>query len=238
VKLAILHTVASLVLTFRALTDELLPTVDVFNIVDEGLLRQAIADGGMTPALGRRVMQQLWAAQDGGADVILISCSSIGSAADRARGLVAIPVVRVDEAMARRAVAVGRRIGVLATLKSTLVPTTDLIRRIATDASRDVEIAATVADGAFECATRGDLAGHDRLVRDALEALLGVTDVVVLAQASMARAAATLNDKLDSAQILTSPRLAVEQLAQMNDDAFAVRAPATASARERHGGDV
>ena len=217
-KLAIVHTVASLIPTFRALTDELIPTVEVFNIVDESLLRQAIAEGCVTPALARRVTSHLWAAQDAGADLILVSCSSIGPVVDHGKGLVSVPVVRVDEAMARRAVSLGRRIGVLATLDSTLGPTTDLIKRVAADAGRDVEVTATVVDGAFERATHGDPDGHDQLVHGALEALLGDSEVVVLAQASMARAAGTLIDNPGSVPILTSPRLAMEQVAQMIGD--------------------
>lgn len=217
-KLAIVHTVASLIPTFRTLADELIPTTDVFNIVDESLLRQAIADGKVTPALARRVTGHLWAAQDAGADLILVSCSSIGPAVDRARDLVSVPVVRVDEAMARRAVSIGRRIGVLATLNSTLAPTTDLIRRVAGEAGRDVDVTATVVGGAFERAVSGDPDGHDQLVRDALEACLEDSEVVVLAQASMARAAGSLMEHPGTVSILTSPRPAMEQVAQLIGD--------------------
>ncbi len=214
-KLAIVHTVASLIPVFRTLADELIPTTDVFNIVDESLLRQAIADGTVTPALARRVTGHLWAAQDAGADLILVSCSSIGPAVDRARDLVSVPVVRVDEAMARCAVSIGGRIGVLATLSSTLAPTTELIRRVAVEAGREVDVTATVVEGAFERAIGGDPDGHDQLVRGALETCLAGSEVVVLAQASMARAAGTLMGAPRSVPILTSPRLAMEQVAQL-----------------------
>jgi len=41
--------------------------------------------------------------------------------------MVGIPVVRVDEPMAEKAVQTGTRIGVAATLATTLKPTTELI---------------------------------------------------------------------------------------------------------------
>ena len=214
-KLAIVHTVSSLVPVFRALTDELLPGVDVFNIVDESLLRQAIADESVTPALAARVARQLWAAEAGGADLILVSCSSIGYAAERARGLVGVPVVRVDEAMALAAVAAGPRIQVLATLRSTLEPTTELIGRMAAEAGRPADVRPLVVDGAYRKAIAGDTTGHDELIREALDRAMGDADVVVLAQASMARAAATLPESSRPVPILTSPRLAVEKLALM-----------------------
>jgi Asp/Glu/hydantoin racemase len=215
VRLGIVHTVPSLIPTFRGLADELLPDVDVFNIVDESLLRQAIADLGVTPSLARRVTRQLEAAQDAGADLILVSCSSIGPGADAGRALVSVPVVRVDEAMARRAVELGSRIAVLATLHSTLAPTVDLIRTVAADAGAEPSVTATVVAGAYACAVAGDPDGHDRLVREALIDAARGADVVVLAQASMARAAAGLPDDSLGVPVLTSPRLAVEQLARL-----------------------
>ena len=218
-----MHTVPSLIPVFRALANELIPSVETFNVLDESLLREAIADRTVTEALSRRVTGYLWAAQDAGAGIILVTCSSIGPAVDRGRALVSVPVVRVDEAMARRAVSTSHRIGVLATLMSTMTPTAELIGRVARDAGRDVELTSRLVEGAFERATQGDADGHDELIRVALEALMGSSEVVVLAQASMARAAATLVGWPDSIPILTSPRLAMEQVARMIDDGLVSR---------------
>ena len=98
-------------------------------------------------------------------------------------------MLRIDEAMADEAVSIGSRIAVLATLATTLTPTTALIRERAALAGASPEIAAEVIDGAFAAVSAGDRQTHDRLVAAAIERTAATADVVVLAQASMASAA-------------------------------------------------
>ena len=59
----------------------------------------------------------------------------------------------------------------------------------------------------------GDAATHDAKVAAALKALSQEVDVVVLAQASMARVVDTLAAEDRRVPILASPRIAVEYLA-------------------------
>ena len=61
-----------------------------------------------------------------------------------------MPVLRVDQPMADRAVATAQRIGVIATLPTTLEPTADLIRRRAAAAGKNIELDDALCDGAFE----------------------------------------------------------------------------------------
>jgi glutamate racemase len=153
---------------------------------------------------------------DHGAEAVLVTCSSIGEAVEAAAASAGVPVLRVDEPMAREAAriaadagrAAGRpgRIAVLATLEATLGPTGRLIERTATGA----EVSSTVVAGAIEARESGDQARHDALVRDAAEQAAAGADVVVLAQASMA--AALAGTDLD-APVLTSPPGGVAALA-------------------------
>jgi hypothetical protein len=121
---------------------------------------------------------------------VLVTCSSIGEAAEAAATAVRVPVVRVDAAMAAEAVALAtrpgahRRIAVLATLPSTLGPTGRLVQRAARGAVPPVEVGAEVVTGAAEAPER------DRLVAAAVARVATGADAVVLAQASMAGAAA------------------------------------------------
>src|SRR5918999_3712889 len=139
-RLALIHTVAGLVPRFRELSAELLPGVETFDIVDETLLRDATRDGRVSLETARRLFAHLAAAEAHGADAILVTCSSMGGAVDAARPFAGVPLLRVDQAMAEQAVARGARIGVLATLRSTLQPTVVLIRRTAADAGREVKV--------------------------------------------------------------------------------------------------
>jgi Asp/Glu/hydantoin racemase len=209
--LALLHTVAGLVPTFQQLCQELLPEIATFNMLDESLLKNTIRDGTLTPATSKRVATYVTAAEDAGADAILVTCSSIGRAVEQARPLVNVPVLRVDEAMADLAVQAGSRIGVIATLPTTLVPTATLVRDRAAATGASVEVIAHLCNGAFEALGRGDTATHDALVTEGLTMLMQSVDVVVLAQASMARVADALLPEQRSTPILASPRSGVER---------------------------
>ncbi len=214
-QVALIHTSAMMVPVFKPLYEELLPGEAVFNMVDESLLRDIIRDGRLLAATARRVVGYVLAAEQAGADIVMVTCSSIGPAVELSRSLVSIPVIRVDEPMAAKAVATGARIGVVATLPSTLAPTVELIRRLAAEAGKKVEVTDKLCEGAFEAVISGDAATHDAEVAAALRDLSGRTDVIVLAQASMARAAETLSSGERKAPILTSPRLGVEHLAEL-----------------------
>jgi hypothetical protein len=115
--------------------------------------------------------------------------------------------------MADQAVQMGSRIGVVATLRTTLDPTADLIRRRAQAAGKDIELTSQLCEGAFEALMSGDAAAHDTTVAAALKTLSQQVDVIVLAQASMARVVDTLSAGDKRVPILASPGIAVDYLA-------------------------
>ena len=61
----------------------------------------------------------------------------------------------------------------------------------------------------------GDEATHDRLVAHAITDAAARADVVVLAQASMARATAAMADWAPPVPVLTSPELALRQVGRI-----------------------
>lgn len=211
-RLALIHTVAGLVPRFRELAAELMPEVETFDIVDETLLRDATREGRVSLDTARRLFAHLAAAERHGADAVLVTCSSVGGVVDAARAFAGVPLLRVDQAMAEQAVERGSRIGVLATLWSTLRPTAVLIERTAREAERQVEVRDRLCDGAFEALREGDTERHDGLVREGLRELIGWADVIVLAQASMARVVDTLTEDERRTPILSSPRLGMERM--------------------------
>jgi Asp/Glu/hydantoin racemase len=214
-RLGLVHTSATLVPVFEQLCKEHLPSVPTFNIVDDSLIKDVIAHNCLRPATARRVVQHVAAAEDAGADFILVTCSSIGRAVETAAALSRVPVMRVDRAMAEEAVATGRRVGVIATLRTTLEPTADLVACCAREAGRNVEITARLCDGAFEALMSGDAARHDELVLAALHELSTQVDVIALAQASMARVVSAIPAESRRVPILASPPLAIRRLASL-----------------------
>jgi Asp/Glu/hydantoin racemase len=115
--------------------------------------------------------------------------------------------------MADKAVQAGRRIGVIATLPTTLNPTTDLVHRRAAVAGKEIELTSKLCEGAFEALMSGDTAKHDSLVASALRELSTQVDVILLAQASMARVVDTLAPADRRVPIFASPPLAIDYLA-------------------------
>ena len=212
-RLGLLHTSATLVPIFEQLCKEKLPGVSVFNLVDDSLIKDVIAHGQLRPQTARRVVQHVAAAEDAGAEYIMVTCSSIGAAVETAAGLASVPVLRVDQPMADHAIAVARRIGVVATLPTTLLPTADLLRRRAVAADKTIDLTTRLCDGAFDALMSGNTEKHDELIRHALRELVLDTDIIVLAQASMARVVASLPANESRVPILTSPPLAVDYLA-------------------------
>jgi len=211
--LALVHTSATLVPVFAELCAKYIPHVKTFNIVDDSLIKNTIACGELTADTSRRVVNYAGSVQDAGADYILFTCSSIGPAVEAAAGLSHVPVLRVDQPMADKAVQSGKRIGVVATLSTTLNPTSDLVRRRALAAGKEIELLPVLCEGAFEALMSGDAATHDQKVGDALKKLANEVDVILLAQASMARVVDTLAEADKKVPILASPPIAMEYLA-------------------------
>lgn len=213
--LGLIHTSATLVPIFQQLCKQLLPGVDVFNIVDDSLIKDVIARGELTPKTSRRVVDYVGSAEAAGADFILVTCSSIGAAVETAASLTKVPVLRVDQPMADLAVQAGSKIGVIATLPTTLAPTSDLVKRRAAVASKNIEITSHLCEGAFEALMSGNATKHDAMVADALRKLSKQVDVILLAQASMARVVDCLAESEKIIPIMASPPLAIKHLASI-----------------------
>jgi Asp/Glu/hydantoin racemase len=212
-KLALIHTSATLVQVFAQLCKERLPGVETFNIVDDSLVKGIREAGRITPQISQRVTDYLKSAESGGADQILVTCSSLGPAVEAGAKFIRVPVLRVDQPMADRAVATGTKIGVIATLQTTLEPTADLIARRASIAGKKINLTSKLCEGAFEALMSGDTATHDAKVASALRELSKQVEVIVLAQASMARVVETLPPEDKRVPILASPAIAVDHLA-------------------------
>jgi Asp/Glu/hydantoin racemase len=213
--LGLIHTSATLVPVFQQLCSQYLPNVKVFNIVDDSLIKNVISCGELTPTNARRVVNYVGSAEVAGADFILVTCSSIGAAVEAAADLTGVPVLRVDQPMADKAVQTGKRIGVVATLSTTLQPTSDLVKRRAAVAGKTIELETVLCEGAFDALMSGDTATHDAMVAKALRELSAKTDVIVLAQASMARVADSLSPEDKKVPILASPGIAIQYIASV-----------------------
>lgn len=207
--LALIHTSPTLTPMFADLCRKHLPELRAFHMVDESLIQDTIRAGYLRKVTIRRIVDQIASAEGAGADAVLVTCSSIGPGVTFAQQLFDTPVIRIDDAMAEEATRNAHHIGVLATLRTTLDPTTALLRAKAAAVGHTIELTECLCDDAFPAVLAGDIETHDRILRKALlEDLKGV-DLIVLAQASMARVVASLRHEELKAPVLSSPELAV-----------------------------
>lgn len=214
-KVAVLHTSFVFVTVEPAINDllqELLPDAEVVHFVDSDVLAQVGRDGGITQQSTDRMVHLAEAAEAAGVDAIFNACSSLGPTMDVARQKVHTPIIKIDDAMALRAATSGTEIGVLATVPTTLDPTSNLILAKAVETGREVHIHQRLTKGAFDVLMGGDREAHDDMVSREAAELAKEVDLIVLAQASMARLAPRLSEET-GIPVLASPRLGVEDLA-------------------------
>jgi hypothetical protein len=177
--LAFLHTSPTHIETFDRLLQRHPINIPVQHYVEEGILQQAKETGTITPDMEADVEQAVSTAFNEGATVLLCTCSTIGSVAERCGAAAGQRVLRVDRPMARKAVAEGSVIAVVATLASTLTPTRELLREEAAKVDKSVDFVEVVVESAWPLYEAGDLEGYWRELAEAVKEVARQVDAVV-----------------------------------------------------------
>jgi phosphoheptose isomerase len=185
----------------------------LYNLLDESLLPELNAPGAGDAAVRGRLRSLVLSAASLRPSAVMSACSSIGSLMEELRPLVSFPLLRIDEPMITTAVQSGGSIGIIASHSSSLEPTADLLRRKAEELGMRPEVQTCLIEEAGALLSAGDSAGYDRLVAEAISAMLERCSVVVLAQVSMARAAEGYSGK-QKQRILTSLESGTAALAE------------------------
>jgi glutamate racemase len=186
----------------RAVTRQC-PGVDFFHVLDEGILRDLSASGRITPGIVQWLAGMVLSAQRAGADMAVVSCSSLSPCVNAVQEQVAIPVVKIDAPMMEHALTHAGRIGLVMTNPTTEAPSTLLFREVSDRLLSRATLIPRLCPQAFAKLNEGDVRGHDREVIETVEGLLSEVDVVMLAQISMARVKERLDDAAKS-RVLSS----------------------------------
>ena len=212
--ITIIHTSLVSHVLLNELFAKYIPEAEIHNIVDDSLLKETTGNGAVTPGVINRLCKYFDAAASLGSDLIFNQCSSVGEAASIAAKTVKVPVLRVDEAMAERAVELGKKIGVVATVFSTVAPSCNLVAAKAEAAGKKVEVVRYLVDGAMQILIDGGGSPearqkHNALVKQTVITCAEECDVVVLAQGSMV----VLLPELSGIKkpVLSSPELGVQK---------------------------
>lgn len=194
----------------REVRTQLGDAVELFSLQDPSILAEVREAGYVTAKPAARLIGMYMKAVEEGVDAMLNLCSSVGEVADCAQDAaryLGVPIVRVDEEMCREAVRLGKRIGVMATLPTTLVPTRNTVQRVAREMGAHVEMVDCLVDGAFGL----DQEQFKTRLTEAAGDIIENVDVVVLAQGSMAYAETHLRDVYGK-PFLGSPRFGAAAL--------------------------
>lgn len=210
-RVGVVHTFLYSVEDLKGMFRKYLPEVEMINIIDDSLLEEALAHGGVTPRIVSRLCDYYTNMEELGCRCVLNQCSSVGEAADVASSLINIPIVKIDGPMAKRAAETGSRIAVIATAISTVEPSCRLVEYYARLANKNVTVDRCYVDGAYDFLLKtGDKQKHNEMVCDKVRDMARNHDIIVLAQGSMYHLMPLLTDV--KVPVLTSLETGVEQI--------------------------
>lgn len=209
--IALIHTVKTVANSFDSqLKDYVGEPVKVHNLWDDFLANNPNEIGEFTIENRCRLYNDIKAAEMTGADMIVVTCSTLTPVVNMIRPFVTVPLIAIDDAMGRKAVTYGERILVLATAGSTEEPMREKLNAEAAKINKSIQIDFRANAEAFQAMKAVQMDRHDAILLDMAKEISGY-DCVVLAQASMAH----LDQKIEEIckiPVLSSPGLCMEQV--------------------------
>ncbi|MBA2646219.1 MAG: Asp/Glu racemase [Pyrinomonadaceae bacterium] len=214
-KITFIHTSPAALNPVKNFYAEAAPELEATNLLDDGLLRLLAAMN--YDVVEDRLSEMVKAARDSyEADLIMITCSSVTQAmVEKLSGACSVPILKIDEPMAREAVKAGGRVGVAVTFEPTIEPTSKLLRDTAARSRAEIEIVTEVMPDAYDALLAGDFHTHDALLLEGIGRLVDQNvNAIVLAQVSMARIMKQLNGKFQ-VPVLTSLHTSLSAVREM-----------------------
>ena len=184
--------------------------VELYSLEDASILAETRDAGYVTSNAAARLVALYMDAVQAGCEAIINLCSSVGEVADAVQDLakyIGVPIVRVDEEMCRDAVRNGGRIGVMATLQTTLEPTKNTIKRLSRECGKHVEIVDCLVEGAFGL----NQEEFKKRMAESAKTIVNDVDVIVFAQGSMAYCEEYISELLGK-KVVSSPRFGAAAL--------------------------
>ena len=185
--IGIIHAIHLTIRAMQPFLEKYIPDVEVMHLCDDTIQRDNIAAGvGKIPKHNYfRFAQYAHNMQESGVELILLACSTFNYAAELARPMIDIPILQIDRPMMELAVEQGPRVGMLATLATTVPSSERLLRIVAAEKKKPVEITTVLRSEAFEAVQKGDVETHNRILLEEIDKLSDKVDSIVMAQLSM-----------------------------------------------------
>lgn len=194
--LGIIHANIITITAMKPYIEKYIPEVQIMHLADDTIQRDNISAGvGVIPKTNYyKFVQYAHNLQEAKVDMILLACSTFNYAAELARPMINIPIAQIDRPMMEAAVRDGNKVGLLATLPTTVPSSEKLLRVAAAEAGKDVEIKTVLCSRAFEELNKGNTAIHNEILLEAIDKLSSEADSIVMAQLSMSALAPYLQN--------------------------------------------
>ena len=194
--LGIIHAIHKTIYAMEPFIAKYVPEVEVVHLADDTIQRDNIAAGvGVIPKRNYyKFAQYAHNLEEAGVDLILLACSTFNFAAELGRPLINIPIAQIDRPMMEAVVHCGKRIGLLATLATTVPSSERLLKICAREQGQEIEIKTVLRAEAFEAWGQGDIDTHNAILLEEIDALSKEVDGIAMAQLSMSALAPFLTN--------------------------------------------
>lgn len=210
INIGIIHTTINSIEPINEAFHEHAPDVHVLNFLDEGLMDKINSNNTITREMIRQLLSLVDRAEKSGADGILLACSAFSPYVADIKKFFDVPVLSADISMLEHAVQLAEHIGVIATVNAAGPTTAALLKEIARERNKNIEVYTEVIPEAFKALKNGNTTKHDELIRHKIFELSAYCDAIVLAQMSMSRAIKDFGQT--PKPVLTSPEISVRSI--------------------------
>ena len=213
--LGIIHAAVFTATGLEPFAREVMPDVNIVHAGDDTVQRDNLAAPVGTIPKSNYYKFATFAKffQEAGVDLIVLACSTFNSAVEYASPMIEVPMLQIDRPMMEKAVATGKKIGLLGTLPSTMPASERLLRLCASEAGKPIEVVPVLNDKAFKILRSGDPATHNAMLMEDIAKLTKEVDCIVLAQGSMAVLEKDVAN--NPVPVYASPRLAFARAKEM-----------------------
>jgi hypothetical protein len=181
----------------QAAFEQLFPEATVWNILDDRLLQDADARGGVTSELQQRMRRLIAHAVTEGADAVLLSCSLYGFVAHEAADELTIPIFGPDDAAFAAYLSSGlRRVWLVGSVQLSVDDSAARLAKAAERRGISIEIIPVFVAEALATSKAGDAVALARSVATKVRSIGAPADSLLLAQYSLAPAAWELGREL------------------------------------------
>jgi aspartate/glutamate racemase len=186
-KLGMIHAAAFTTQVVDKFIKEIIPEVTVAHIADDTIqMANNEAEIGTCPKVNyAKFVGYAHNLEEFGVDLIMLACSTFNRAVEFARPMINTPMLQIDRPMMELAVKTGPRVGLVATLPTTIPSSRRLLEQAAADVRKEIKIEESLNSEAFQALRAGDPNKHNELLLAEIDRLSKSVDSIVLAQVSM-----------------------------------------------------